>query len=87
MQPSLDALRSDERKWTYATLTVVDGQRRLKPCEVSFDRLHFTEPPHLTSSRVEVILVNGDAEQRHFADVLPHEADATRIPIRLVAML
>jgi hypothetical protein len=47
--------------------------------------MNFAEPPHLTSSQVEIILVNGDAQQRHMAIVLPHDANATRIPIRLIA--
>lgn len=84
MPPSLNTVTSGKQNWTYATLTVVDGERQLKPCEVAFDRMHFRSPPHLTSTQVEIILVNGDEEQRHFATVLPHEADATRIPIRLV---
>jgi hypothetical protein len=76
--------RRDEKKWVYASLTVCDGPRRLKPTHAAFDRLCFTEPPRLTSSQVEIILANGDAVQRHLAIVLPHEATATRIPIRLV---
>jgi hypothetical protein len=84
MQPTLTARRSAEPNWVYATLTVVDGGRQLKPAEVAFDRLHFREPPHLTSAQVEIILVNGDEEQRHMAVVLPHDANATRILIRLV---
>ena len=82
MQTSLTSDRASEQS-VYAALTVVDGTRRLKPCEVSFDRLHFRQPPHLTSAQVEIILTNGDEEQRHMAVVLPHDPDATRIPIRL----
>ena len=85
MPPSLDTLRSGKQNWTYATLTVLDGLRQLKPSEVAFDRMNFAEPPHLTSSQVEIILVNGNAQQRHMAIVLPHDANATRIPIRLIA--
>lgn len=83
MQTSLGPHPSAERSHTYATLTVVDGTRHLKPCEVSFDRLHFRQPPHLTSAQVEIILTNGDEEQRHMAVVLPHPSDATQVPIRL----
>lgn len=72
--------------WTYASLTVLDGQRRLKPAQAAFDRIYFTTPPRLTSRQIEIILVNGDAEQRHLALVLPHDADATRIPIQLLPM-
>ena len=73
-----------ERRSIHAALTVIDGQRRLKPSQVSFDQPLFADPPHLTSSQVEIILIDGDAEQRHIAAVLPHDADATRIPIQLV---
>ena len=84
MTPSLNALRSGKQNWTYATLTVIDGPRKLKPSALAFDRIRFAQPPRLTSSQIEIILINGEDEQRHFATVLPHEADATRIPIRLV---
>lgn len=84
MQPSLNISHAHEKAWIYASLTVLDGQRKLKPCEVAFDRIYFTEPPQLTSRQIEIILVNGDAEQRHMAVVLPHDANATRIPIRLL---
>lgn len=83
MQPSLKTPPSDETNWVYAKLIVIDGSRHLKPSEVAFDRLCFPQPPHLTSNRVEVILVNGDEEQRHTAIVLPHDSEAMRIPIRL----
>ena len=68
----------------YATITVIDGQRHLKPAQVAFDRLLFNQPPHLSSERVEIIVTNGDDEHRRVAAVLPHDADATRIPIRLL---
>jgi len=84
MQPSLTDARPAERNRVYATLTVIDGPRQLKPSEVAFDRLHFRQPPHLTSRQVEIILVNGSEEQRHLATVLPHDAEATRIPIELL---
>jgi hypothetical protein len=84
MQPSVNSHEPREQKWTYASLTVLDGPRRLKPAQVAFDRLLFREPPHLTSNQVEIILTNGDAEQRQMAIVLPHDDNATRIPIRLL---
>jgi len=84
MQPSLATPQSGKQSWTYVTLAVIDGSRRLKPCEVSCDRLWFAEPPHLTSSQIEIILTNGDVEQRQMATVLPHDANDTQIPIRLV---
>lgn len=85
-KPLLNLAHRRESNWTYASLLVLDGQRQLKPVEVSFDRLYFAEPPQLTSSEVEIILTNGDAEQRHRAVVLPHDVDATFIPIRLLPM-
>jgi hypothetical protein len=86
MQPSLDLPEKDGQGWVYASITVRDGRRRLKPAQVAYDRLIFSTPPRLISERVEIILVNGDAEQRHTARVLPHDADATRVPIRLLSM-
>lgn len=84
MQPSLISTRPAKQSWVYATLTVIDGARQLKPAEVGFDRIRFDHPPHLTSRQVELILVNGNEEQRHFAAVLPHDPEATRIPIELL---
>jgi len=69
--------------WLYASLEVLDGERRLKPTHFAFDRIVFNAPPGLTSQKVEIILTNGDETQRHMATVLPHDSSATRIPIRL----
>ncbi len=86
MQPSLNIPHRREEGWIYASLTVLDAQRKLKPTHAAFDRLYFAQPPRLTSAQIEIILVNGDAEQRRMAVVLPHDADATRIPIRLLVV-
>jgi hypothetical protein len=75
-----------QQAWTYASLTVLDGKRQLKPAQLAFDRIYFVTPPRLTSAEIEIIVTNGDAEQRHRAVVLPHDADATRIPIQLLPM-
>jgi hypothetical protein len=85
MQPSVNTPRGGSRSWVYASLTVVDGERRLKPSHVSGDRIRFPQPPRLASSKIEIILVNGEEEQRSWAMVLPHDADAMWIPIRIVA--
>ena len=52
--------------------------------QVGPDRIQFVEPPRLQSSRVEIIVTNGDDVGRHFVEVLPHDPEATRIPIRLI---
>jgi hypothetical protein len=83
MQPTLDVPHS-ENKWVYATLTVIDGPRQLKPTHVCGDWIRFGQPPRLESQQIEIILTNGNAEYRQMADVLPHDAEATRIPIRLI---
>lgn len=70
--------------WVYASLTVVDGARRIKPAQVSFDEVLFDAPPRLSGERIEIILTNGDDVQRHMADVLPHAPGARSIPIRLM---
>ena len=84
MQPSAHTGISGQKNWVYASLTVIDGQRHLKPTQVAFDRLLFAEPPQLTGNPIEIILQNGDAEQRHTALVLSHDPQATRIPIQLL---
>jgi len=84
MQPSVHVPNASEKKWVYASLTVMDGDRKLKPAQVGFDRLLFSDPPRLQSKQVEIILVNGDEEQRRMATVLPHDPEATRIPIMLM---
>jgi hypothetical protein len=85
MQPSVNVPRLDGGKWVYATLSVRDGDRPLKPTHVGFDRVRFSEPPKLTGNPIEIIITNGDAVQRQMAEVLPHDPEATRIPIRLVS--
>ena len=84
MQPPVNAPAPIQQSWTYAALTVLDGHRRLKPAQAAFDRLYFAEPPRLISPQIEIILTNGDAEQRHTALVLPHDPADRRIPIRLL---
>jgi hypothetical protein len=84
MDPALKPAQSAQSTWTYASLTVCDAGRQLKPSHAAFDRLRFVDPPHLISARVEIIIANGDQVQRHTAIVLPHDPDATRIPIQLV---
>ena len=74
---------ADAKKWIYASLTVVDGQRHLKPTHVSFDRIYFAQPPRLNCRDVEIIVVNGDEVQKRVAHILPHAPDATHIPIEL----
>lgn len=71
----------------YATIRVLDGDRELKPAEVSFDLISFWEPPHLQSEHIEIVIANGDEKQRNLARVLPHEPDATEIPIQLLKLL
>jgi hypothetical protein len=83
MQPSIDSPRKNSGKWVYVSLRVRDGDRVLKPSHVGPDDIRFFEPPRLTSAQIEVIITNGDFEDRQFVTVLPHEADATLIPIRL----
>lgn len=73
-----------QSNWVYAALTVIDGSRSIKPAQVAFDVIEFDQAPRLGSEKVEIILRNGDEEQRHFAIVLPHDPAATRIPIRLL---
>jgi len=85
MARPVDTPESKAQTWVYASLAVVDGPRKLELAQVSFDRLIFTTPPRLTSNRIELILTNGDAEHRQMADVLPHDANATLIPIQLIA--
>ena len=85
MQPTIKEPRLNKDKWVYATLRVRDGDRLLKPSHVCFDHVSFDEPPSLTSRQVEIILTNGDAEQRQMAEVLAHNANDTWIPIRLLA--
>jgi hypothetical protein len=84
MQPLVNAPRSQKSTWVYASLSVRDGQRLLKPLQISSDWLLFSEPPLLTSDEIEIILVNGSDEQRGMAAVLPHDPDALEIPIRLL---
>ena len=84
MQPSSSTVpTAPARSWVYASLAVIDGQRRLKPAQVSSDHLLFSEPPCLVSDEVEVIVSNGDEEQHTYAIILPHDPAAKRIPIQI----
>jgi hypothetical protein len=85
MQTSVEIPQQSKHKWTYATVRVHDGDRVLKPTHIGPDDIRFSEPPHLVSSEVEVILTVGDAGQRSRVIVLPHDANATVIPIQSVA--
>jgi hypothetical protein len=72
----------ESSQWLCTTITLHDGQRILQPTHVSFDRVVFSTPPRLTTSQVEIVITNGPDEFRSTADVLPHDPDATEIPIR-----
>lgn len=82
-QTSETTIRQRANSWVYASLTVIDGERKLKPAQVGPNFVLFRQPPHLTSAEIEIILTNGEGLQQHMATVLPHDADATEIPIRL----
>jgi hypothetical protein len=84
MEHSVKDAHPKRHSWVYVSLTVRDGQRRLKPTHVSFDHVCFNAPPRFISNQVEIIIVNGDDEQRHMANVLPHDPDATLIPIEVI---
>jgi hypothetical protein len=74
--------KKESSQWLYTTITLSDGQRILQPTHVSFDRVVFSTPPRLTTSQVEIVITNGPDEFRSTAEVLPHDPDATEIPIR-----
>jgi hypothetical protein len=84
MPTSIDAPETFRTGWVYVSLTVRDGERRIRPAQVCSDWILFNRPPFLKSSEIEIILVNGDEEQHQMAAVLPHEPNSTQIPIRLV---
>lgn len=85
MQPSLKTpTRTSRQGWVYASLAVVDGTRQLKPAQIGPDHLLFREPPRLTSERVEIVVTNGDRQHRRLATVLPHDPEATEVPIQLL---
>ena len=83
-QPATRNPQPPTSSWTYARLTIIDGDRRLKPSSVCFDFITFPHPPRIASARIEIILTNADDEQRATAVVLPNDPQDTRIPIRLV---
>jgi hypothetical protein len=84
MEPAVSIPEPSRHNWVYVSLTVIDGQRQLKPSHVSFDHVRFAAPPRLVSNQIEIVIANGDDEQRHTAIVLPHDADATLIPIQVI---
>ncbi|HTW96020.1 MAG TPA: hypothetical protein VMD30_14555 [Tepidisphaeraceae bacterium] len=83
MEPIV-GVSSAKETWTYISLTVIDGPRQLKPAEISADFIRFTDPPRLVSKHVEIVIANGDKEQRHRARVLPHDAEDRQIPIEVI---
>jgi hypothetical protein len=84
MQSSLKSPVAAAKGWVYASLAVLDGQRRLKPAQVGPDFIMFPQPPQIVSGHVEIIVTNGDAEYRRRVQILPHDSQATEIPIRLL---
>jgi hypothetical protein len=69
-------------QWVYTTIALHDGDRILWPTHVSSDRVIFQTPPALNSTKVEIVITNGTDEFRSTVDVLPHDRNATEIPIR-----
>ena len=87
MHTSTDSNVKAAPRHVYVSLLVIDGERELKPAAVSFDHLEFRTPPQLLSSQIEIVLTNGDRQHRDMAQVLPHDPQATTIPIKLLKML
>ncbi len=87
MDPIIESGISRANDYVYAELLVLDGDRRLRPTHACATRLNFYEPPRLVSETIEIVLTNGDEQDRHLATVLPHDADASEIPIQLLKML
>lgn len=71
-------------QWNYVEIRVIDGERVLRPTHVAFDRLIFAQPPNLRSRQVEIVITNNGKSHSSQAVVLPHDADSTHIPIRLI---
>jgi hypothetical protein len=71
-------------QWVYTTIRLHDGQRVLYPTHVSSDRIIFHAPPKLAATQVEVTIRSGDHEVRSWVEVLPHDANATEIPVRII---
>ncbi|HET6252081.1 MAG TPA: hypothetical protein VFE47_30630 [Tepidisphaeraceae bacterium] len=84
MQPSLNVPTKPSAKWMYASLSVRDGDRFLKPTHLCGDFVRFVEPPLFVNPQIEIILRLGETEQRNMAAVLPHDPQQTQIPIRLM---
>lgn len=63
---------------------MIDGARKIKPRDVGPDRITFDTPPRFTSNEVEIVIANGDEASRHRARILPHDPEATKIPIELI---
>lgn len=72
--------------WPYLDIAVREGARELKPTHVCATEMIFTDAPRFTSDQVTLITRSGQRETTRLARVLPHEQDATQIPIRLLAV-
>jgi len=70
--------------WTYAEIFVYDGDRTLRPTHVCHNELMFRDAPHLVSAEIRVCVNNGDRQTTRIARVLPHDPQATHIPIQLI---
>lgn len=85
MDSSIDIAPLPPQKWTYVSVTVLDGQRKLKPTHVRFDRLYFNEPPKINGTKVEIIVINGGVRSHQVATVLPHNPEGAEVPIQLLS--
>ena len=66
MHTSTDSAVKPSQRYTYVSLLVIDGERKLKPASVSLDLLEFRTPPQLLSSEVEIVVTNGDWQDPPF---------------------
>jgi hypothetical protein len=84
MQTSTPEAKPKSSGWIYASLAVIDGDRRLQPTHVGPYHVRFTVAPKITSETIEIIVTNGDVENRRIARVRPHDPAAVQIPIELI---
>jgi len=81
-QPNPAAANS--KKWNYVEVEVRDDKRSLRPTHVCSTDLIFKTPPAIASKHIEIIVTNNGQPHSRWAVVLPHDPDATQIPIQLI---
>lgn len=63
-------------------IELVQNGHLYRPGQIAHDRMLFAEPPRLATGLAELTLWVDDAKQQWTVEILPHDIESCRVPMR-----